>query len=98
MQYHETEWWRKWNGGVKLYLERFWAPFIDAELIDLAFMRAYYPSTVAAIHQFQGRRGNAPGNILPRHLTIPRRSRKLALFLENPTSVGGVAQIPRGYR
>jgi hypothetical protein len=84
-QFHDTEFWRRWH-GIKVYLETHWVPFIEHGMIDLEFMRNYYPSAMAGIHQFQGKRGKTPGNILPKHLKIPGRSRRLELFLENPVS------------
>lgn len=77
-QYHDTQFWRR-RHGLKVYLETHWAPFIEQGMVDMMFLRAYYPSTAFSIYRFEtvrtsGRKNVPIRNELPTFLRVPRTS------------------------
>ena len=72
-QYHETNFRHK-RHGIKVYIEEHWRPFIDAGLVDMRFIRAYYPTALRALYTLR-ERDLSSGKLyrtLPPHLTISR--------------------------
>jgi hypothetical protein len=80
-QYHDTEFWKR-RHGIKVYLETHWAPFIERRLVDMEFLRTYYPSAMMTIYRFYTKRGMKPGKEFPAHLRVPAKSSELQLYLE----------------
>ena len=81
-QFHNSELWRK-RAGLRIYLETYWLPFIERSLVDMRFLRAYYPTTVTAIYGYKTARsdeGRARRD-LPKHLRILHESEDLRLAL-----------------
>ena len=80
-QYHDTEFWKR-RHGIKVYLETYWVPFIERKMVDMLFLRTYYPSAMMTIYRFYTKRGVKPGKEFPAHLRVPARSNELQLYLE----------------
>jgi hypothetical protein len=80
-QYHDTEFWKR-RHGIKVYLETYWVPFIERNMVDMQFMRTYYPSAMMTMYRFASRNGTRPVKEFPAHLRVQARSNELQLYLK----------------
>jgi hypothetical protein len=95
-QIHDTEFWNR-RHGVKVYLETYWVPFLERRLVDMEFLRTYYPSAMMAIYRFATRRGDTPGKLLPPKLRVPARSKELQAWLEKRVCATSVPSVERPF-